>query len=214
MGRSEPTADILPMRSRLVLPLALVLAFALAAIGAPAHAASRGATGKWSGLEPVWFVGDSLAVGMYDAFGRPKDSKLAFIGARSHQIVPDALTRLADDPTTPRLIVVSLGTNNSRKEHEAFRDDVEAFLSGAGNRCVIWLTIHRSKGSATWNALNTVLLRSAPRYPAFRLLDWNEFASFNDGATSPDGIHISSVAYPHLRKAINQRFQRCLKTFR
>ena len=160
-------------------------------------------------LPRIWFVGDSLAVGMRAAFGQPGDVLTGFIGARSSQVIPDALHRLAQQPNTPRYAVVSLGTNNNRYALNTFSRDAQTFLNATQDRCVVWLTIHRGTPRGNWNTLNAILIGLAPHYPNLRLVDWNEYATFNGQSVSPDGIHPASNAYPRLQDVIANTFAGC-----
>lgn len=165
-----------------------------------------------AGREPVWFVGDSLAVGMSRAAGN-QAVLTGQVGARSRETVNwvagELVGRGPNDLVLPGRVVVSLGANNNRVAVKDFQRDVETLLELFGSRCVVWLTVHRESNGGSWNRLNAVLLRTVARFGNVRVLDWHEYASWNTGRVSGDGVHPVTGAYRVLERRANDLLDAC-----
>ncbi len=143
-------------------------------------------------------VGDSLAVGT-DPYlpallrGWTLTSS-AIVGRRSDEGLM-ALRELG--PSLPRVVVLSLGTNDDPADVEAFTATVREVVRLTGSRrCVIWTTIARPAiRGHSYAAFNRILRTEAQRSSSFKLVDWAGMVSRNPSFLRPDGVHGVAAGY-------------------
>jgi lysophospholipase L1-like esterase len=157
----------------------------------------------------VLLVGDSLNVGIEqnlrdrlprwqvsadDEIGRPTATGVERLRAAGASLAP--------------YLVLSLGTNDSASEVDAFRGDVAEALRIAGpNRCVVWATIHRD-GNAD-DSFNGVLRAAATRNRNVRLVEWAEMIDKHPEWLALDGIHGNPDGYAARAEAVVAAMRSC-----
>lgn len=190
--------------ARAALPVgALICAVALVvAAAAPAAPAKRS----------LLQVGDSLAVGT--AMFLPAALR-GWSVRESH-----AISMHADDgpaamsaygAALPRVLLVSLGTNDDPAAVSRFARTVRAVLRIAGpRRCVIWSTIVRPPyRGISYDAYNDALRRAARLHPTLRVFDWQGLAGAHPHWFGSDGVHPTVAGYRARAAAIARLVRSC-----
>jgi lysophospholipase L1-like esterase len=97
----------------------------------------------------------------------------------------------------PRVLVISLGTNDDPSAVAAFAADVRRIAATAGrSRCVIWSTVVRPPyNGISYEGYNGVLRRAAVRYANFRIFDWQALAKAHPIWFGSDGVHPTAAGY-------------------
>ena len=156
--------------------------------------------------------GDSLAVGtqLY--------MREALPGWRIRQSV-DISRHAAEGPAVlrrlgarlPRVVVVSLGTNDDPRAVQVFRHAISSTMQVAGSRrCVVWANIVRPPvGGAGYGGLNRVLADEARRRRNLRVFQWAAMARAHRGWFGPDRVHPSGVGYRARAHGIADTVRRC-----
>jgi GDSL-like Lipase/Acylhydrolase family len=177
---------------------ALVAAVLLLGAAWPAGATSTAASRTTVRSHTVLQYGDSLAVGTglflrgylhgWTVSQTTSISMHADEGSRTLAALGQAL---------PRVITVSLGTNDDPGAVAAFRRDVREVIHAAGpTRCVIWSTVVRPPyNGVSYDGYNAVLRGAARRYPSFHVFDWQALARAHPQWFGSDGVHPSATGY-------------------
>jgi len=111
----------------------------------------------------------------------------------------------------PRVIVVSLGTNDDPRSLGTFRRAIRTTMRVAGRRrCVVWANVVRPPvGGAGYGGLNRVLAREARRRRNLRIFQWARMARAHRGWFGPDRVHPSGVGYRARARGIARVVRRC-----
>ena len=111
----------------------------------------------------------------------------------------------------PRVVVVSVGTNDDPGAVGAFRRVVRDTLALAGpSRCVVWATIVRPPyRGVSYSAYNRALRAVARHHENLLLLDWAAMAVRHPSWFGPDGVHPSMPGYRARARAIAHLVQHC-----
>ena len=111
----------------------------------------------------------------------------------------------------PRVLVLSLGTNDDPSAVGAFAEDVRRVaLAAGGNRCVIWSTVARPPyNGISYDGYNRVLRRAAATYANFRVFDWEALAEAHPGWFGPDGVHPTASGYRARALALARLVKSC-----
>lgn len=180
-----------------------LLAAPAGGLGAPADAArSRG----------VLHNGDSLAVGTQLYLGGALPGWRIRYSADISRHAPEGPAILRRyGSRLPRVIVVSLGTNDDPRALGAFRQAIRDTMRIAGRRrCVVWANLVRPLvGGAGYGALNRVLGEEARRRRNLRVFQWAQMARSNRGWFGSDGVHPSGVGYRARARGIAGVVRRC-----
>jgi hypothetical protein len=186
---------------------------ALVAVGIAAESIARAVHGPSHSNAPlrrgtVSLVGDSLNVGVEpyleaalggwtieadDVVGRSTATGLEHVRERGAAL--------------GRYVVISLGTNDPRDGVDAFRADVAQVLDIAGERCVVWATIHRD-GDA-YAPFNDVLRGEAAANRNLRLVEWTSMLDSHPDWLAADGIHGTPDGYRARAAAIVAAMRGC-----
>jgi lysophospholipase L1-like esterase len=180
---------------------ALAIALALAA-PASAHALSRN----------LLVNGDSLAVGTKPYI--PKylgDWKVTQSATVSRHAYQGADVMRSYGKALPRVIHVSLGTNDDPNDVDGFRTAVRDVMRVAGSRrCVVWTNIRRPPAAgASYAGYNRVLGQEARRRDNLRVVNWVRMVREHPEWLVGDGVHVNADGYKARAKAVDRSVRRC-----
>lgn len=111
----------------------------------------------------------------------------------------------------PRVIHVSLGTNDDPRQVSSFRAAIESVMNTAGpRRCVVWANIVRPPvAGASYAGYNHALaVESKPR-ENLRVVNWARMVRENPQWLAGDGVHVSADGYQARAHAISRSVRRC-----
>jgi lysophospholipase L1-like esterase len=180
---------------------ALALALLLAAPAA-AEAASR----------RLLVNGDSLAVGTKRYIPRQLEGwKVEQSTAVSRHAYEGADVLRSYGSSLPRVIHISLGTNDDPNQVAAFRAAVEDLMEVAGERrCVAWANIVRPPvAGKSYAGYNRVLARVSRERDNLRVVNWARMVRRNPDWLADDGVHVSAEGYRARAKAVARQVRRC-----
>jgi hypothetical protein len=180
---------------------ALAIALALAA-PASAHALSRN----------LLVNGDSLAVGTKPYI--PKylsDWKVTQSATVSRHAYQGADVMRSYGKSLPRVIHVSLGTNDDPNDVDGFRAAVRDVMHVAGSRrCVVWTNIRRPPAAgASYAGYNRVLAQEDRRRDNLRVVNWVRMVREHPEWLVGDGVHVNADGYKARAKAVARSVRRC-----
>ena len=186
-------------------PLALILTLA-----APAVAGGTASTAR---SHRLLHNGDSLGVGtqLFLPGALPGWRIRASLAISRHAFQGPGILR-AYGRGLPRVIVVSLGTNDDPRQLGMFRHAIRATMRIAGRRrCVVWANIVRPPVAGTsYRGMNVVLAREARRRRNLRVFQWARMARRHRFWFGPDGVHPSAVGYRARARGIARVVRRCV----
>jgi hypothetical protein len=189
------------MRRALLLLTALAL---LLAAPAPANAKALS--------KRVFVNGDSLAVGtqpylpdLLKGWRLRQSTKVS----RHAPDGPAILRRLGH--ALPRVLVISLGTNDDPGQVEVFRDAIRATMDVAGERrCVVWINIVRpAYDGVSYAGYNRALKDESRSRENLRLVNWVRIARQHPEWFGSDGVHPDATGYQARAEAIARAVKRC-----
>ena len=160
-----------------------------------------GRTGERRGLSRRLLVnGDSLAVGTQPYIPRAlRRWKVTQSTAVSRHAYEGASVMRAYGRGLPRVIHVSLGTNDDPRSVSAFRSAIREVMAVAGpRRCVVWANIVRPPvAGASYAGYNRALAQESRPRQNLRVVNW---ATAGERANSywlaGDGVHVSAEGLP------------------
>ncbi len=111
----------------------------------------------------------------------------------------------------PRVIHVSLGTNDDPNQTGAFRAAVREVMDVAGERrCVVWANIVRPPyGGVSYRGYNRVLAREDERRDNLRVVNWVRMVRRHPEWLADDGVHVSAAGYRARARAVARSVRRC-----
>jgi hypothetical protein len=111
----------------------------------------------------------------------------------------------------PRVIHVSLGTNDDPRSTDAFRAAIREVMAVAGpRRCVVWTNIRRPPvAGASYAGYNRVLADESRGRENLRVVNWVRLVSEHPEWLASDGVHVSATGYQARAKAIARSVRRC-----
>jgi lysophospholipase L1-like esterase len=111
----------------------------------------------------------------------------------------------------PRVVHVSLGTNDDPSQTAAFRASVSEVMDVAGGRrCVVWTNIVRPPyGGVSYRGYNRVLAQEDERRDNLRVVNWVRMVRRHPEWLADDGVHVSAAGYRARAKAVARAVRRC-----
>jgi hypothetical protein len=111
----------------------------------------------------------------------------------------------------PRVIHVSLGTNDDPRTVDAFRAAIREVMKVAGpRRCVVWTNIVRPPvAGASYAGYNRALAQESRPRQNLRVVDWARMVRDNPHWLAGDGVHVNADGYRARAKAIARSVRRC-----
>jgi hypothetical protein len=181
--------------------LALVLS------GMATHAAARHDRGRTL----VFVNGDSLAVGTEPYLPGDLHGYNLRQSASISRHAPQGVELLRHLGKFPRVVVMSLGTNDDPHAVGTFRSAVRSTIHLAGRRrCVIWANIVRPPvGGASYAGYNHVLAQENRRHRNMRVVKWTRIVRDQSLSLSADGVHPTADGYKVRARAIAREVKSC-----
>lgn len=111
----------------------------------------------------------------------------------------------------PRVIHVSLGTNDDPGQTGAFRDAIGDVMDVAGSaRCVVWANVVRPPyRGVSYRGYNRVLAQEDERRDNLLVLNWVRMVRRHPEWLAGDGVHVSAAGYRARAKAVARLVRRC-----
>jgi hypothetical protein len=156
--------------------------------------------------------GDSLAVGTEPYLPRElRGWKVTQSASVSRHAFEGADILRAYGRSLPRVIHVSLGTNDDPNQVDAFRAAIRAVMEVAGpHRCVVWTNIVRPPvAGASYAGYNRALAAESRPRENLRVVNWVRMVRENPQWVVGDGVHVNVDGYRARAKAIAQSVRRC-----
>jgi hypothetical protein len=113
--------------------------------------------------------------------------------------------------TLPRVVHVSLGTNDDPRQLDGFRAAIGDVMKVAGERrCVVWANIVRPPyEGVSYSGYNRVLRQEASRRGNLRVLNWARMVREHPEWLAEDGVHVSAEGYQGRAEAVARAVRRC-----
>jgi len=156
--------------------------------------------------------GDSLAVGTKPYL--PQELRRWTVtqsAAVSRHAYEGAGVMRAYGSALPRVIHVSLGTNDDPNAVDDFRSAVRDVMKVAGpRRCVVWTNIVRPPAAgASYAGYNRVLAEESRPRENLRVVNWVRMVRENPQWVVGDGVHVTAEGYAARAEAIAESVRRC-----
>jgi len=156
--------------------------------------------------------GDSLAVGTAPYLPRELGRwKVIQSTAVSRHAYEGAAVMRAFGPRLPRVIHISLGTNDDPRSVDAFRAAIRDVMAAAGpRRCVVWANIVRpAVAGASYAGYNRALAQESRPRENLRVVNWARLVRDNPHWLAGDGVHVSAEGYQVRARAVARSVRRC-----
>ena len=156
--------------------------------------------------------GDSLAVGTQPYLPRELGRwKVTQSTAVSRHAYEGAGFLRAYGRGLPRVIHVSLGTNDDPRSVSAFRAAIREVMSVAGpRRCVVWANVVRPPVvGASYAGYNRALAKESRPRSNLRVVNWARMVRENSYWLAGDGVHVSAEGYQVRARAVARSVRRC-----
>ena len=191
--------------------LALALG-ALLALSLPVSTSASDETAGASLARRLFVNGDSLAVGTRPYLpGALRRWRVTQSVSISRHAPEGASVLRAYGRGLPRVIHVSLGTNDDPRSLSSFRSSIRALMSVAGpRRCVVWANIVRPPvAGASYGGYNRVLAQESKGRENLRVVNWARLVRQNPGWLGGDGVHVSATGYQARAQRVAKAVRRC-----
>jgi hypothetical protein len=156
--------------------------------------------------------GDSLAVGTQPYIpAELRGWKVTQSAAVSRHAFEAAGVLRAYGRSLPRVIHVSLGTNDDPRQMSTFRAAIRDVMAVAGSRrCVVWTNIVRPPvAGASYSGYNRALAQESRPRANLRVVNWTRMVSRNPQWLAGDGVHVNADGYRARADAIARSVRRC-----
>ena len=178
----------------------------------PAAAATAGPGSDASLARRLLVNGDSLAEGTRPYIPRElRRWSVTQSTAISRHASEGAAVLRAYGRSLPRVIHVSLGTNDDPRQVSSFRAAIESVMNTAGpRRCVVWANIVRPPvAGASYAGYNHALAEESKPRENLRVVNWARMVRENPQWLAGDGVHVSADGYQARAHAIARSVRRC-----
>jgi hypothetical protein len=156
--------------------------------------------------------GDSLAVGTQPYLPQElKRWKMIQSATVSRHAFEGADIMRAYGRSLPRVIHVSLGTNDDPRNVDAFRAAIREVMDVAGSRrCVVWANIVRPPvAGASYAGYNRALAQESRPRENLRVVNWAQMVRDHPQWIGGDGVHVNPDGYRARAKAVARSVRRC-----
>jgi lysophospholipase L1-like esterase len=156
--------------------------------------------------------GDSLAVGTKPYIPKELDGwKVTQSASVSRHANQGADVMRSYGHSLPRVIHVSLGTNDDPNDVDGFRSAIRDVMRVAGShRCVVWTNIVRPPAAgASYAGYNRALGQEARRRDNLRVVNWVRMVREHPEWLVGDGVHVNADGYKARAKAVARSVRRC-----
>jgi hypothetical protein len=156
--------------------------------------------------------GDSLAVGTKPYLPRAlRGWQVTQSASVSRHAAEGADIMRSYGRSLPRVIHVSLGTNDDPNQVSAFRAAIREVMDVAGpRRCVVWTNIVRpAVAGASYAGYNRALAAESRRRDNLRVVNWVRMVRAHPEWVVGDGVHVNADGYRARAKAIATSVRRC-----
>jgi lysophospholipase L1-like esterase len=156
--------------------------------------------------------GDSLAVGTEPYLPRElRRWRVTQSTAVSRHAFEGADVMRGYGRALPRVIHVSLGTNDDPRTVDAFHAAIRDVMKVAGpRRCVVWTNIVRPPvAGASYAGYNRALAQESRPRRNLRVVDWARMVRANPHWLAGDGVHVNADGYRSRAAAIARSVRRC-----
>jgi hypothetical protein len=111
----------------------------------------------------------------------------------------------------PRVIHVSLGTNDDPRSVGAFRSAIREVMAVAGpRRCVVWANIVRpAVAGAGYGGYNRALAQESKPRENLRVVNWARLVGQHPYWLAGDGVHVTAEGYEVRARAVARSVRRC-----
>jgi lysophospholipase L1-like esterase len=156
--------------------------------------------------------GDSLSVGtapyLPRELGRWKVIQSTSVSRHAYE---GAAVMRAFGRRLPRVIHISLGTNDDPHSVDAFRSAIREVMAVAGpRRCVVWANIVRpAVAGASYAGYNRALAQESRPRENLRVVNWARLVRDNPHWLADDGVHVSAEGYQVRARAVARSVRRC-----
>jgi lysophospholipase L1-like esterase len=142
--------------------------------------------------------GDSLAVGTAPYLPRDLSGwRVTQSASISRHAYEGAGILRAYGAALPRVVYVSLGTNDDPRDLAGFRSAIRAVMAAAGpRRCVVWTNIVRPAVAGTsYAGYNHVLREEDKARRNLRIVNWVRISRAHPEWFGPDHVHVTAAGY-------------------
>jgi hypothetical protein len=156
--------------------------------------------------------GDSLAVGTQPYLPRELSRWRVVQSAAISRHAPEgAAVMRSYGRFLPRVIHVSLGTNDDPRAVSSFRASIRAVMDVAGpRRCVVWTNIVRPPvAGASYAGYNRALAEESRSRDNLDVVNWARMVRENPQWLGKDGVHVSAGGYQARAHAVARAVRRC-----
>jgi lysophospholipase L1-like esterase len=156
--------------------------------------------------------GDSLAVGTKPYIPRLLEGwRVTQSASVSRHAYQGADVMRSYGRRLPRVIHVSLGTNDDPTQVEAFRAAIDDVMAVAGERrCVVWANIVRPPYRGTsYAGYNRALRQEASERENLRIVNWVRMVRRHPEWLGEDGVHVSAAGYRARARVVARHVRLC-----
>jgi hypothetical protein len=156
--------------------------------------------------------GDSLAVGTAPYIPRDLSGwRVTQSASISRHAYEGAGVLRAYGTSLPRVIHVSLGTNDDPRDLAGFRAAIRAVMAVAGpRRCVVWTNIVRPAVAGTsYAGYNHVLREEDKARSNLRIVNWVRISRAHPEWFGPDHVHVTAAGYQFRAERIALAVRHC-----